>query len=378
MGRIGAVNLREVGKAAGVSHVTVSRVLRGEKCVTAATRERVLSVAKDLGYRANPLVRAYAEHMRRAGGMTGKANLGWIAAESSVERDGVFAWLRAYKAAAFERAAELGYAITDLSRQHAAMAATAFDRMLQARGISGLVVADFAMTEPVKADLSSYAIMMIGHGCLDEPFNRIVPDYQHDMRIIFDHLLELGYKRIGLHQTPYQMMITEGSQYAAYRFQQDRLPKNEHLPVFNEVSMKAELAKQLGRLVDWLQKERVEVLLLNHVRLANELRNAGLRIPEDLGVVHLGHGESPESPHSGIQYPVDHYGKAAIDLLSGELIRNERGLPPFPLKTAIAGDWRAGQTLRRPADSIHNNPVPPSPRATLPSLQWYIREFQIT
>jgi LacI family transcriptional regulator len=220
--------------------------------------------------------------------------------------------------------------------------------------------------------------VVIGHGCLDEPFNRIVPDYQHDLRIIFDRLLELRYRRIGLHQTPYQMMITEGNQYAAYRFLQDRLPPNEHLPVFNEISMKAEHANQIERLVDWLRKERVEVLLLNHVRLANELRSAGLRIPEDLGVVHLGHGESPGSPLSGIQYPVDHYGKAAIDLLSGELMRNERGLPPFPLKTAIAGDWRAGQTLRRPADSIHSDPAPTAPRATMPSLQWYMREFQTT
>jgi LacI family transcriptional regulator len=245
--------------------------------------------------------------------------------------------------------------------------------MLQARGISGLVVADLAMVEAVKADLAHYAVVAIGHGSLNAPFNRIVPDYQHDLRMTFDRLLELGYRRIGLHQTPYQMMITEGGQYAAYRLMQDRLPQADRLPVFNELTLKGDRARQLGALVAWLRESRVEALLINHTRLLKELVQAGLRVPEELGIVHLGHGEPAASDIAGIQHPVDHYGKATIDLLSTELLRNEQGLPPFPMKIALSGSWRAGRTLRPIASRAAATAAQVAGR--MPPLDWYVREY---
>ena len=55
-----ALTLRDVSEASGVSEMTVSRVLRGRGDVSATTREKVLKVAKELGYVPNKIAGALA------------------------------------------------------------------------------------------------------------------------------------------------------------------------------------------------------------------------------------------------------------------------------------------------------------------------------
>ncbi|MFP7674808.1 LacI family DNA-binding transcriptional regulator [Marivita sp. S0852] len=55
-----ALTLRDVSEASGVSEMTVSRVLRNRGDVSKATRERVLSAAKSLGYVPNKIAGALA------------------------------------------------------------------------------------------------------------------------------------------------------------------------------------------------------------------------------------------------------------------------------------------------------------------------------
>jgi DNA-binding LacI/PurR family transcriptional regulator len=50
--------MSDVGRLAGVSHQTVSRVINGSPHVRPETRERVLAAMEELGYRPNPVARA--------------------------------------------------------------------------------------------------------------------------------------------------------------------------------------------------------------------------------------------------------------------------------------------------------------------------------
>ena len=50
--------MSDVGRLAGVSHQTVSRVINGSPHVRPETRERVMAAMQELGYRPNPVARA--------------------------------------------------------------------------------------------------------------------------------------------------------------------------------------------------------------------------------------------------------------------------------------------------------------------------------
>src|SRR5947209_996610 len=57
--------MADVARVAGVSHMTVSRVLNDHPSVRGETRERVLRAVESLGYRRNEAARALAS--RRSG-----------------------------------------------------------------------------------------------------------------------------------------------------------------------------------------------------------------------------------------------------------------------------------------------------------------------
>ena len=56
------VTINSVASYAGVSKKTVSRVLNNEPNVSAATREKVLAVFKELDYTPNPIARGLAQN----------------------------------------------------------------------------------------------------------------------------------------------------------------------------------------------------------------------------------------------------------------------------------------------------------------------------
>ncbi|MBF0815568.1 LacI family transcriptional regulator [Microbacterium paludicola] len=58
--------IRDVGRAAGVSHQTVSRVLNGSEAVHPATRERVVAAIEALGYTRNDSAAELARSRRGA------------------------------------------------------------------------------------------------------------------------------------------------------------------------------------------------------------------------------------------------------------------------------------------------------------------------
>ncbi len=62
----GAVSIRDVAAAAGVSYQTVSRVINRHPSVKESTREQVLAVIQDLGFRPNRAARALAGGPARA------------------------------------------------------------------------------------------------------------------------------------------------------------------------------------------------------------------------------------------------------------------------------------------------------------------------
>ena len=63
-------NIRQVAAAAGVSHMTVSRVLNEYPGIKEATRERVLQAISELNFRPNNAARALAsQRTRRIGVM---------------------------------------------------------------------------------------------------------------------------------------------------------------------------------------------------------------------------------------------------------------------------------------------------------------------
>jgi DNA-binding LacI/PurR family transcriptional regulator len=178
-----APNIRDVARAAGVSHQTVSRVINGHPALRDSTRQRVLQAMEELRFRPNRAARALVTSESRTIG----------ALVSSGAEYGPSASLRAVETAADEA----GYVVDTAHIDHADRASieAALDRMV-AHAVEGLVIlAPQSRTLEVIEQLSIRIPFVTVHSLHSED-HRMSVDQLAGARLATRHLLELGHRRV--------------------------------------------------------------------------------------------------------------------------------------------------------------------------------------
>lgn len=178
-----APNIRDVARAAGVSHQTVSRVINGHPALRDSTRQRVLQAMEELRFRPNRAARALVTSESRTIG----------ALVSSGAEYGPSASLRAVETAADEA----GYVVDTAHIDHADRASieSALDRMV-AHAVEGLVIlAPQSRTLEVIEQLSIRIPFVTVHSLHSED-HRMSVDQLAGARSATRHLLELGHRRV--------------------------------------------------------------------------------------------------------------------------------------------------------------------------------------
>lgn len=177
-------NIRQVAVLAGVSHMTVSRVLNDHPNIKDTTRRRVLEVIAELNYRPNSAARALAtQRTKRIGVMI----------ESATEY-GPSSTLRAVELAARES----GYSVTsiDLKDDGKSGPQDAVDH-LTSQGIDALCV-----VAPRSSSVAALRKIRIGVPTLvikansDPNFLTVSIDQQRGAELVVDHLAELGHRDV--------------------------------------------------------------------------------------------------------------------------------------------------------------------------------------
>ncbi len=87
-------------------------------------------------------------------------------------------------------------------------------------------------------------------------------------------------------------------------------------------------------------------MLICHDGKAREvLEDAGIRIPDDVGLVHLNLGLDTPG-WTGMHLDDARIGEACVDLLVSQIQQNQRGVPEFPYEMLLRPEWRKGETTR--------------------------------
>lgn len=177
-------SLTDVAGRAGVSHMTVSRVINGTGPVRPATRARVLAAIEELGYRPNSAARALVT------GRTG--TLGVLALESNL-------YGPASTLYGIENAArEAGFAITisSVSRPGRSSIADAVEN-LRGQAVEGIIVIAPHVTagRALEAAPEDIPVVAVGGGD-DAPVPVIAVDQRDGARRATEHLLALGHRTV--------------------------------------------------------------------------------------------------------------------------------------------------------------------------------------
>jgi len=346
-------NQKDVAKALGITQATVSLALRGSQRISSEMRQKVRDTADRMGYHLNSYLTVLMSNIRAGKTLSDKGVIGLLVEARSQKSWHTNDTHRIFHQALIQRAEELGFHIEPFFLLEPGMNVSRIDRILQARGITGIILAPpccGALT--LKLNWSRYAAIGVGFGWGTLGLNLVGYDNLQNYITAFNELRKLGYKRIG---TALGYASVSGNRrgtkwYTGYLECQNSIPETERIPVFASVYAPPEAASE-GSVADefrqWVREWRPDAVLSLVGREKDWLFSMGLKIPQDIGLACL--ARSPDSCCAGIDEKGSVIGATALEIITAQIARNEFGPPRCPKITTVAGEWVPGASLRNKA-----------------------------
>lgn len=337
--------IEDVARAAGVHHSTVSRALRKSPSIPTATRERIEAVAREIGYRPDPLLSALANRKQMGDAPAYRATLAWLTNFESARGWAARVHIRGYHEGAKARAEQLGFVLDEIWSRESGQSSAGLSRLLRARGIRGILLPPQPVPHThIQLDWSDVAAVSFGSTLTRPHLHTVGHDHYRSLAKLVRHLAALGFRAPAFF---YEQEIDErvdGTWAAGFRHGMELagLPAARALHPLRKVDPDAVVAR--------LKKEKPDVLLANHSlwrALAPRVAAAGLRVPEHLSVAVITVPDG-DTELGGITENARLMGSMAVDLLSGLLQRGDYGLPRRPFRMVVEGEYTAGGTIVPP------------------------------
>jgi LacI family transcriptional regulator len=335
------ITLKNIGDSCAVSKATVSLALRDDPRIPEATRARVKQAAAKLGYRMNPLVSAHSSYVRTSKQSKTTTVLGYLTNWATSAQPASNLVNERCLSGMHARAAELGYRVDHFQLLEPGLTERRLSRILAARNIVGVVVADLAKAHSeLDLDWQNVASVAIGYGLRFPLIHRVCHDQYGSMRLLLSKLTSLGYKRIGLAMEHRQDERTNNLILAAYLAHHHQAGNAPVVPLLSREWDKPTLVK-------WYRKNKPDIIVSVLDDVVTWLRDAGISVPAQVGFASVC---VLKTEGAGIYQHFESIGAAAVQSLVSQLYANQRGLPQHPQTTLILGSWQAGKSVRPPAE----------------------------
>lgn len=346
------ITYTHIAKAAGVSRMTVSLALRNHPYVAEETAKRVRKAAESLGYRPDPEINRLMSYLRTARGARPDSVVAfldpWPKNEDIPDRYHLRLLWEGVKA----RCEELGFTSTVLWLKEPGMTLRRINSILLARGIRGVLIPPLPRGRGhLTLDWSKYACVAMDD-VMKPDLHRVTADQFGNAMLALRRLRKLHYQRIGFVEDTFLEEKVDHAYSSAFYWHCQQVPPSQVIPPLIATKIEPRAIR------DYVKRYRPEVL----VGMINEVavRDAGLRVPEEVAVASL-YCTRTDGSLAGVNPLPSTIGAAAVDLLFGQLLRNETGLPVSFKHINIRGTWVDGVTApgitARPAAKVSKAPL---------------------
>jgi LacI family transcriptional regulator len=305
-----STTLLEIAKHAGVSRSTVSRVMNDHPNVDKETRERVLSVAEQLNYQPNIAARGLAAGRTRIIGLVIPMGV------SALFTDPYFPLLiQGISSAcnANDHSVMLWLAEPEYERR-------TIRQILQAGLVDGVILASALMDDPIMEALlkRDLPFVMVGRHPTNDQVSYVDVENRNSSREMVSYLLRTGYTRVATIAGP-KNMIAGSDRLQGYlaALRERRVAHDPDLIVEGDFTEESGY-RAMQRLLP-LSPDAVFVASdAMAVGVLRALREAGLRVPEDMAVA--GFDDMPFAAHTDpplttIRQPIQRMGAVAAETL---------------------------------------------------------------
>jgi LacI family transcriptional regulator len=182
--------IKDIARMANVSHTTVSRALNNKSRIKNATKEKILSIARDLNYRPNFIARSLVMRKTKTLGLviTTIANPFYTELSQGIETTAI----------------SLGYNIILCSTNYDLSVEKQYIDMLRSKGVDGIIFTSAHMGDPNIIGLAEegFPMILVNRRTYDpivrEKVDYIGVDNISGGFLAVEHLIKLGHVRIGV------------------------------------------------------------------------------------------------------------------------------------------------------------------------------------
>jgi DNA-binding LacI/PurR family transcriptional regulator len=322
-GNFDMVRLKDIAAQAGVSVMTVSKVMHDAEDISAATKVRVRAIADRMGYIPDTAAQGLRTRTTRMFGLVIPAMTNPIFARVVMAIE--------------EQAHEMGYDIILAHSHNSVEREEKCIRRLLCRRVDGIFLVPVyraAQTAPAYEELLQRAVPTVILGQRAPFCSRFASVETDDVAgavAITRHLIDLGHRRIaffaGPQHTPWASERFEGYRRA---LREARIDLDDAL-VFNAGATIEEGEKAALEMLNESARPTAIVAVNDMVAIGagNLLLNQGVKIPGDISLVGFGNvlvSEFFRIPLTTVRQPKLRLGTAAIDSMK-RLLRGERPAP---------------------------------------------------
>ena len=332
-------SLKDIAQTCGVSIATVSKVLNGQDGIGEATRRRVLSTAKEMGYTANSAARALKTNRTYDLGVL------FVDLQNSGFMHEYFAsTLNHFRIESERRGYDLSFINSNVGLRNSSYLQHALYR-----GVDGVMIICADYQSPLVQELVYSKLPVV---TLDHAYNNrtaVLSDNVNGMMTLVRYVYGKGHRRIAyIHGN--NTAVTENRLTGFFKACEElglTVP-DEYIREceYHEPYSCYEAAKKILAL-----KERPSCILISddyaYIGVGKAIAEAGLRLPEDISIVgydgiHMAKVVSPRL--TTWEQPASELGRIAADKL---IERIEHPRTALPEHIVVRGRLLEGETVRQ-------------------------------
>ena len=342
-------SLAQIAARARVSVMTVSRALRGQPGVSPELARRISRLAETMAYRPNPLVQALMAQVRTGRLKDGCRAIALVLPQGDDSKWGRQEWIRRGIDGAAERAQQTGFRLEIFRWQQTELSAARLDQILKSRGIRGLVVAPLQRPGlEVDLDWDYYAAATIGASMHRPRLHRVRHHAFRSIQVAIHKLRDSGCERVGLAHSDATAARVENMWQAGFHVAADDYTEKKRRALLHQTP-----TLERETFLAWVRDAEPDGLVIQDNRCFSWLREAGLRIPEQIAVAHLNRS-SDQKDIAGIDQEFQFVGAATIDLVVEQCLLGECGVPARPKDVLLDGVWVPGATVPAQRETTRN------------------------
>ncbi len=310
------VLMKDVAKKAGVHQTTVSLALRNHSSLPKATRERIQTLAAEMGYRPDPALSALLAYRQATKSKPPQHAIAWIVNAKDPQSLAAHHAHKPLVEGGQARAEALGYRLDSLWKGRDYHDCRSLNRILRSRNIQGLVL-ESADGEPLDLDWDLFAAVTLDKPPARHSIDAILPNQSEAVAIAIAELRKIGLRRIGLALADRHRELRQATfpdcHVATFHFEPSE-PYRE-------------------KLLAWARANRLEAIASD----CNELDQIAASLNREGQPCRFFPLDADErtSKNGGVKQDHRERGSRAIDMLVGHIKTSRRGPERSPTTTLV-------------------------------------------